>query len=459
MPALTPARASMRERILHDGLGGLCLRLAAPAVAVTVLHGINLLIDMVWAGHLLGTESVAALSVVYSLNHLVFSVEALVAVGTAMVLSQALGADSPRDVDQVYRAASLLCLLFGVSLIGLGYGWASDLLEAMGLHGHTLALGWDYFGLYLLGMPLGLYAFVSSGLLQGHGAIGRMTLVWVFGIALNGVLTPILIEAGFGIRGAALGTMAGQGLICAGNWHFLRRQCGFTLKPLGVGRLVLRRVLAIGQSGFTMQLVYFVQAFLVFSAVARYGGVTDTAIMGATYRLVLLGVYLATGFSRALQPVLGMSVGAGQWRRARKAFGVFNLWGLLVVLFYWLPLMLAPAFAFHLIVPGLDVTAAQLGEARIYFAVLPLFPFLLTSLVLLQAVGLARWVTWLGLIRLLLLFVPAVYVLPRFLELAGVYWALAWMDAALFVLVLGIVLCRLWRIVPAPSVVPVPENA
>ncbi|HET8553430.1 MAG TPA: MATE family efflux transporter [Rhodanobacteraceae bacterium] len=459
MPALTPTGASTRERILHDGLGGLCLRLAAPAVAVTVLHGANLLVDMVWAGHLLGTESVAALSVVYSLNHLVFSVEALVAVGTAMVLSQALGADSPRDASQVYRAASLLCLLFGASLIGLGYAWAPDLLGVMGLHGRTLTLGWEYFGLYLLGMPLGLYAFVSSGLLQGHGAIGRMTVVWVLAIALNAALTPVLIEAGFGIRGAALGTMAGQWLICVGNWHFLRRQPGFTLKPLGVGRLVLRRVLAIGQSGFTMQLVYFVQAFLVFSTVARYGDVTDIAIMGATYRLVLLGVYLATGFSRALQPVLGMSVGAGQWRRVRKAFGVFNLGALLTVLAYWLPLMLAPAFAFHLIVPGLDVTATQLGEARVYFAIMPLFPFLLTSLVLLQAVGLARWVTWLGVIRLLLLFVPAIYVLPRVLGLPGVYWALAWMDAALFVLVLGLVLRRLWRIVRAPSVEAVPENA
>lgn len=450
MQALTAASAQERHRILHAGLGGLCLRLAAPAVAVTVLHGVNLLVDMIWAGHLLGTASVAALSVVYSLNHLVFSVEALIAAGAAMVLSQTLGAGANLDAARVYRAASLLCLVFGALLIVLGYAWAPWLLGAMGLHGRILALGWEYFGLYLWGMPLSLYAFVSSSMLQGHGALGRMTAIWALGIACNAILTPILMQTGFGLRGAALGTLAGQCLICIGNVHFLRRRPGFTIKPFGAGRVMLCRILAIGQSGFTMQLVYFVQAFLVFSAVARYGGTDDMAVMGATYRLVLLGVFLATGFSRALQPVLGMNVGADRWQRVRKAFVVFNGGGLLVVLIYWLPLMLAPAFAFHLIVPHLHLAATQLDEARVYLAILPLFPFLLTSLVLLQAVGLARWVTGLGLIRLLVLFLPAIYVLPHWLGLSGVYWALAWMDAALFMLVLGVVLHRLrW---PAPVV-------
>lgn len=432
-----------RERILHGNLAGLCVRLAAPAVAVTVLHGINLLVDMVWAGHLLGTASVAALAVVYSLNHLVFSVEALIAVGASMVLSRALGADNVTEAARIYRVTSLLCLLLGALLIVLGHAGARPLMHAMGLRGGTLELGWDYFSLYLLGMPVSLYAFASSSLLQGHGALGRMTVIWVSGIALNALLTPLLIHAGFGIRAAAIGTLAGQCLVCAGNLQYLRHQHGFSLSPLGCSGDAMRRVLAIGQSGFAMQLGYFVQAFLVFSAIARYGDADDTAVMGASYRLVLLGVYLATGFSRALQPVLGMSVGAGDTRRAWRAFGVFNLGALLLMLLYWLPVMLMPAAAIHLILPDLVLSAAQRGDARIYIGILPLLPFLLISLVRFQAVGLARWVTWLGLARLLLLFLPAIWVLPRVLGLSGVYWALAWMDATLFVLVLLIVLRQL----------------
>ncbi len=444
MPALT---ASARADVLHAPLGRLCLRLAAPAVAITVLHGVNLLIDMVWAGHLLGTAPVAALSVAYSLSHLVFSVEALVAVGAAMVLSQALGAGNGDDAQRVYRATSRLCLVFGLLLIALGYVFAQPLLRLMGLDGHTLALGWDYFSVYVLGMPVALYAFASSGLLQGHGALGRMTAVWTLGILANALLTPLLMQAGLGLRGAALGTIAGQCLICAGNVLLLRRYPGFSLDVRRVGRAMTTRMLAIGQSGFTMQLVYFVQAFLVFRTLARYGGVDDLAVMGSTYRLVLLGVYLATGFSRALQPVLGMSVGARQPVRVRKAFVVFNLQALGLMLAYWLPLMLAPRFAFHLVMPNLTVTATQLGQARLYFAVMPLFPLLLTSLVLFQATGRARWVTWLGVARLLLFFAPAIVLLPRLLGATGVYAALAVMDAALFVLVAGIV----WRQLSGPA--------
>ncbi|HET6545727.1 MAG TPA: MATE family efflux transporter [Rhodanobacteraceae bacterium] len=423
--------------VLHGPLAALCMRLAVPAVAVTVLYGLNLLVDMVWAGQLLGTDAVAALSVVYSLNHLVFSVEALVATGAAMVLSRALGAGETATAARVYRAASLLCLLLGALLTLLGYALAPRLLHLMGLSGQALDLGWEYYGLYLPGTPIALYAFTSSSLLQGHGALGRMTRNCALGILLNAVATPLLIGAGFGIRAAAIGMLAGQLLICIANLRYLHGQPGFSLSPLGAGRAVVRRVLAIGQSGFTVQLVYFAQAFLAFSAVARYGRAPDIAVMGVAYRLVLLGVYLATGFSRALQPVLGMSAGAGDLARAGRAFGVFNAGALLVMLLYWLPLMLVPEAAFHVILPDLRMSAAQLGEVRIWFAILPLVPFLLSSLVLFQAIGLARWVTLLGLVRLLVLFVPAVWLFPRIWGLAGIYGALAWMDAAMFVLVLA----------------------
>ncbi|MDN5923548.1 MAG: hypothetical protein L0H70_00955 [Xanthomonadales bacterium] len=439
MPALTPTQA----HILRDPLPRLCLRLALPALVVTVLHGVNLLIDMVWAGHLLGTSAATALSVAYTLNHLLFSAEALVATGAAMTLSHALGAGKFGDAARVYRATSALCLLLGVVLMVLGYAFARPLLAGMGLHGPTLQLAWDYYGWFLLGMPLSLYAFASSSLLQGHGALTRMTWIWVAGIALNALLTPCLMILGLGIRAAALGCIAGQVLICIGNVGYLRYQQGFSLSPLAAGWRVLRRMLGIGQSGFALQIVYFVQAFLVFYAVGHYGDAADTAVMGAAYRLVLLGVYIATGFSRALQPVLGMSMGAGDEARARRALVVFNAAALVAVGIYWLPLMLAPSFALHLILPSLDLRASQVGDVCIYFAILPLLPFLLTSLVWFQSSARAAWVTWLGLARLLLLFVPAIWLLPQLLGVRGVYWSLAWMDAALFIVVLVIV-ARTW---------------
>lgn len=428
----------MRERILHESLARLCLRLAAPAVALSLLHGLNLLVDIAWAGHLLGTDAVAALSVVFSLNHLVFAVEALVAVGASTLLSRALGADDADAERRIYRAANLLCLSLGGALIVLGYAFAPLLLRVLGLDGASLELGWDFYALYLAGTPLVLYAFTSSSLLQGHGALGRMAAVAAAGIVCNALLTPLLIHAGLGIRAVALGALAGQLLVCLGNRHWLARRSGFSLSLLGAGVATLRRVLAIGQSSAVLQAGYFVQAFLVFSAVARYGSTTDTALMGASYRLVLLAVYLATGFSRALQPVLGMSLGVGDSDRAWRAFCVFNAGALVVVLPLWLILMLAPRAAVHAIVPDLALSGAQLADVRVYFAIVPLIPFLLTSLVFLQNAGHAHWVTALGLVRLFGLFLPAIWLLPRAFGLAGVYGSLAWMDAALVPIVLAL---------------------
>jgi Na+-driven multidrug efflux pump len=428
----------VRERILSEPLARLCLRLATPAVALSLLHGLNLLVDIAWAGHLLGTDAVAALGVVFSLNHLVVAFEALVAVGASTLLSRALGADDADAERRIYRAASLLCLVLGAVLIVLGYAFAPPLMRLLGLDGASLQLGRDFYLLYLAGTPLVLYAFTSSSLLQGHGALGRMAAMAAAGIACNALLTPLLIHAGLGIRAVALGTLAGQLLVCIGNRHWLARRSGFSLSPLGAGGATLRSMASIGQSGALLQGVYFVQGLLVFSAVARWGDTTDTAIMGAAYRVILLAVYFATGFSRALQPVLGMSLGAGDSGRAWRAFGVFNALAALAIVPCWLVLVLAPHAILHAILPGIAPDASRLADLRLDFAIVPLIPFLLTSLVFLQNAGHAHWVSVLGLVRLLVLLLPAIAWLPQWLGLTGVYAALALTDAALVPIVFAL---------------------
>jgi len=434
-----------RGALLTAPIGRLLVTLSAPALAVTALHAAGVLVDVVFAGHLIGSEAIAALGVVHALNHVVFALEALVAVGAGTVLSVAIGERDAAARCQVLPAVGLLTTAVSLVIVGVGAMLAHPALGLLGLQGETLAMGWAYYRVYLAGSVLVVFAFASGALLQARGDLLRLTLHQAAGLGATVLATPLLIgPAGLGLAGAAGGTVAGAAVTAALNTVALL-QASRGLRPLRAPSWqLLGRVLRVGQSGLLMQLSYFVQGALVFGMLARVGDGGDLAFMGATYRLVLVGVYLATGFARALQPIVGVNHGAGAPGRVARAFVLFNAGALAVMATPWLAIMAAPATVLRLLAPDLALSAAQAADFRVYFAIVPVLPFLLTTLTLYQSIGLAWQVTALGLVRLGVLFVPALVVLPRVFGVSGVYYALAWMDLALAALLLvhGLIVVR-----------------
>jgi Na+-driven multidrug efflux pump len=319
-------------------------------------------------------------------------------------------------------------------LVAGGALLAPPALHLLGLHGRAFDMGWAYYRVYLAGSAAVIYAYCTGALLQARGELTRMALNQAAGLLTTAVVTPVLMGlAGFGLPGAAFGTMAGAIVAAVLNTASLRRMEAVALvRPT---RAIVGRILSIGQSGMLMQLSYFAQGFLVFWTLARIGTERDLAFMGVTYRLVLFGVYLATGFSRGLQPLVGISYGAGDGRRVARAFLVFNAGALAVLIGPWLVAIARPAAVIGVLAPGLSISALDAVHFRTYLSVLLVAPFLLTSLTLYQAIDLPWQVTAFGLVRLVGFFVPAVLLLPRWFGLSGIYDALAGMDFALTILV------------------------
>jgi Na+-driven multidrug efflux pump len=63
-----------------------------------------------------------------------------------------------------------------------------------------------------------------------------------------------------------------------------------------------------------------VQAIVVFNAIVNAGTKDDLAFFAAANRIQLFLMTPLFGLMRALQPVVGINFGAGQYERVKKAF-------------------------------------------------------------------------------------------------------------------------------------------
>ena len=343
-------------------------------------------------------------------------------------------------------------------LLVLGLLFARDTLAFLGLQGTTLEMAWQYYRVYLGGAWLIIYAFCTGMLLQARGRLTTMTTYQAAGIVVTALVTPASILSGMGLAGAAMGSVAGAAVTGALNTVALLREHDGA-GGMRTSRAVAAAVLNVGQSGMLIQLVYFVQGVLVYRALARLGTESDLALMGATFRFVLLTVYVATGFSRAFQPVAGINFGAGDRPRVLRAFVVFNAGALAIIAIPWLIAMAYPAAILDLVAPGLTLSADAVSNFRSYMLVGPVVPFLLMSMTLYQAIGLQWHVTVLGLVRVFVLFLPAVMLAPAWFGIAGVYYALAWMDLSLAVIVVLTTLVVVRPRLSHASAAPLPSTA
>ena len=142
---------------------------------------------------------------------------------------------------------------------------------------------------------------------------------------------------------------------------------------------------------------------------------------------------------RALQPVVGINFGAGQYDRVKQSFLLFTKTGFFMVAPFWLLLTLFPTASMNLMLPGMLFTPADLFNLRVYMLVLPVLPLVFMALTFFPAINEEKYGSIIGLARQLVFYVPVMLILPRYFGVAWVYYGATIIDVAITAWILMIV--------------------
>jgi Na+-driven multidrug efflux pump len=170
-------------------------------------------------------------------------------------------------------------------------------------------------------------ALVSTGfssLVRAEGRLRFSTMLWVVPVLVQITLDPLLILGlGWGVRGAALGTVGGQAVSAGMSfWFFFRqrdRPYRITRADLRPHGPTVRALIGVGAPSFLTAFGATMIAVLVNNTLSHVGGATTLAAYAVCARIQTFVMMPQPGISQGLQPIVGYNAGRGLYHRVRRA--------------------------------------------------------------------------------------------------------------------------------------------
>ncbi len=407
------------------------LALAVPTLFADLVNVLYSVVDRMFIGHMEGegTLALSGVGVVFPLISFISAFASLLSTGAAPIAAIERGKGNDEKAERIMETAFTLALIIGGVLTLVLFAFRTPVLYAMGAEEATIGYAIDYFQIYVLGsvfvlISVGFNSFIT---MQGHGAVGMMTVV--IGAVINTILDPLFIFTfGMGVSGAAIATVFSQAVSSLWVVWFLKsRRSQIKIRKLRLEKDIVRRIFRLGISGFMFKMTNSITQAASNMTLRSFGGSLSTLYIGAmsiinsTREMVSLPISAVTS---SAQPVMGYNYGARKEERVCSTIRVMTMMALGYSILSWVFVMAFPRLLIGIYTPDSSLLSVTEPVMRIYFAVF--FMMSLQSSGQTTFVGLnhPKHAVFFSLLRKVFLVFPLILILPRLgMGVYGVFWA------------------------------------
>ena len=399
--------------------GSMARNILQMALPMTVAQLINILynvVDRMYLGKLPGHLSLTGLGLCLPIISILMGFANLCGMGGAPLCSIHRGKGEDGEAERILANSFALLLLFGAGLTALGLAFRRPILYLFGASDLTFPYANDYLTIYLLGtlfvmIGLGMNPFINA---QGFSRMGMMTVA--LGAAVNIVLDPIFIFAlDMGVRGAALATVLAQG--CSALWvlKFLtgrRALLQLRWNTLRLQAARVRRILALGTSGFVMSMTNSLVQVLCNASLQHYGGDLYVGVMTVINSIREVVSMPVQGITNGCQPVLGYNYGAGEYERVRRGIRFTTVLTVGYSVAAWALVMAVPELLIRIFNDEPELIAAGIPAFRLYFAAFFCMSFQFIGQSVFVGLGRSKSAVFFSLLRKAFIVAPLTLLLP-----------------------------------------------
>ncbi|MEA4854186.1 MAG: MATE family efflux transporter [Christensenella sp.] len=425
---------------------GLIRKYAVPSVISLLVNSLYNIVDQIFIGQGVGYLGNAATNVIFPITVIVLAFALLIGDGAAAYLSLKLGEGRKQQAQHGVGSAITLLVLFGIIFLLIGLFFLEPLCSLFGATENSLPYALDYGRIIVLGLPFVMIGTGLNSCIRAEGSPKIAMISMIVGAVANTVLDPIFIfNFGWGIQGAAWATIIGQILTFIITIVYVPRfkTIHISRKDIKPTFRITRTICGYGVSSFITQVAITVSIFAANNMLVQYGTLSaygpdiPLAAFGIVMKVNQILIAFVIGIGIGAQPIIGFNYGAKNMKRVKHTYLIAIVIATIIsavgfILFQFFPQAIINLFGSE---EGLYNEFAQ-KCFHIFLMLCIINGFQMVTGIFFQAIGKPVKAALITLSRQILILVPAMLILPRFLGVEGVLWAGPAADCTAFVIAL-----------------------
>ncbi|PIH05370.1 MATE family efflux transporter [Clostridium combesii] len=429
-------KISTAEMMEKESISKVLLKLSVPAIIAMLINAIYNIVDTMFVGMLNNTSAIAAVSIVYPLFMFIGAIGVMFGAGGASYLSRLLGEKKKEEADKTLTSTIVIGCIFSLIFTVICIIFLEQFLLMYGATETTMPYAKEYGYTIVAGSIFTIGTAIMSNTIRAEGNSKYSMIATCIGGVINIILDPIfMFKFGMGIKGAAVATVISQ-LV---SFIFLLRYYYSKKSYIKLGIKFFKptfnmffEILKIGIPIFVTQvLASFALGFMNLGA-KPYGDAA-VAAMGIVFRVMSIGFYIVFGIGQGFQPVAGYNYGAKNFTRLKEAVKLSIKWSVVSGIVISILFIVFAEGCMFIFTRDREVINIGIKAFRAASLLFPLFGYVNTYAVLYQALGKALGAFILSISRQGIFYIPLMYILPKFMGLAGVIFCQTAADGLAFI--------------------------
>ena len=397
-----------------------------PAIVGAMIASLYNIIDRIFIGQGVGPMAISGLALTFPFMNFLSAFSMLVGAGAASRISIRLGEGDKDRAEKILANALMLTFIITGGVIIFSRIFMDPILILFGGSENTLEYAREFMRVIIPGSILSALNFGFNNIMRASGYPQKAMLTMIICGVINVLLVPLFIY-GFhwGIAGAAHATNISY--FVGTVWvltHFMRKKSviRFRKKNFQLNKQIIKSILNIGMSPFSMQIASSLVIVLLNIALIKQGGDLAVGALGIQNSIATLFLMFIIGLNQGIQPILGYNYGARNYDRMFSALKTAALIATSVTTVGFLLCTLFPRALVSIFPTDDELKRIAANALRISVIMFPLIGSQVIFTTFFQSIGKAKISMLLSLTRQVLFLIPAVLVLPPLFGLNGV-WA------------------------------------
>jgi len=410
-------RNSNSDNLGSASIPSLLIKLSLPAVLGMLANALYNIIDTIFIGQGVGSLGIAAVAISLPIQMIILAISCLIGIGAGSMTSRSLGS---KDMEQVnYIAGNSFSSLFfvGILLSVFGFIFSGSIVRLFGATDKIFSYANDYAKILFIASFYYPLCIAGNNLLRAEGNAKDAMNLMLVGIIVNVFLDYVFIfKLNMGIKGAAWATVIGE--FCSFIYLISYLRSSRTnirihfkfFKPVVK---VLKEMLAIGFSAFSLQSASAIVGVVLNHSLGFYGGEIAIAVCGVVYKFMLFLFMPLVGLKQGMQPILGYNYGARQFSRVKEvlklSIGISFIMAFVVVVLA----EIFPVFTLRIFSNDSNLIYLGIPALRTVILFMPFIGIHICSIGFFQSIGRPIEAFVVALLRQILLFLPLITILPK----------------------------------------------